>query len=129
MMKFADRLAFTEEEQKVVVINAKASTLLRVDRVFLVGRLLSRKVFNKERVTIVEMDEGLFLFGFESASDRSLVHKGGPWLYDGVLLVLVEADSLAHPTSIPLRVQEFWVQVKGLPFGYMTHHMGQFIGN
>lgn len=42
MIKFVDRLAFTEEEQWVVVINEKGSALLRTNRIFLVGRVLSR---------------------------------------------------------------------------------------
>ncbi|KAM1624199.1 hypothetical protein COP1_022337 [Malus domestica] len=40
VIKFADRLALTEEEQWIVVIDEKESTLLRTDRVFLVGRVL-----------------------------------------------------------------------------------------
>lgn len=50
-------------------------------------------------------------------------------MHDSALLVLVEADSLLHPASIPLWVHEFWVQVKRLPLTYMTRHIGQFIGN
>ena len=116
VMKFADRLALTEEEQRVVVIDDKESALLRADMVFLVGRVLSRKVLNKERfkrqmlnlwhpkarVTIVEMDDELLSFGFDSVREQSIVQKGGPWLYDGALLVLAEANNLAHPAGIPL---------------------------
>lgn len=61
----------------------------------------------KARVTIVEMDDGLFSFGFDNIHERSLVQKGGPWLFDGALLVLAEADNMAHPASIPLNSQEF----------------------
>lgn len=76
----------------------------------------------------MEMDDGLFSFGFENIREHSLVQKGGPWLYDGALLVMAEADSLAYPASIPLKFQEFWIQVKGLPLAYMTRHMGQLLG-
>ena len=127
----------------MVVIDEQKSALLRANKVFLVGRVLTRKAFNKERfkrqmvnlwrpktrVTIVELEDGLFSFGFDSRRERALVQKGGPWLYNSALLALAEADNLAHPTSIPLLTQEFWVQVKGLPFPYMTRHMGQFLGN
>lgn len=50
-------------------------------------------------------------------------------MYDGALLVLAKAENLAHLASVPLRLQEFWIQVKRLPFAYITCHMGQFIGN
>lgn len=143
VMKFVARLVLTKEEQRVIVIDDKECALLRANRVFLVGRMLSYKLVNNERfkchmvnlwrpkakVTIVEIDDRLFSLGFESIQECSLVQKGGPWLYDGALLVMAEADSLAHPASILLKFQEFWIQVKGLPLAYMTRHMGQFIGN
>lgn len=37
VMKFANRLTLTEDEQHVVVIDAKVSTLVRADRVFWLG--------------------------------------------------------------------------------------------
>lgn len=62
------------------MIYDRESALLRANKVFLVGRVVTRKVFNKKRfkrqmmnlwrskarVTMVEMDEGLFSFGFDS---------------------------------------------------------------
>ena len=143
VMNFANRLDLTAEEQRVVVIDDKESALLRADRVFLVGRVLSRKAINTERfkrqmhniwrpkarVTIVALEDGLFSFSFDNAHERSMVQKGRPWLFDGTLLVLAEADNLAHPSRILLNKQEFWIQVKGLPLAYLTRHIGQFIGN
>lgn len=83
----------------------------------------------KAKVTIVELKEGLFSFGFDSKRERAMVQKRGPWLFDGGLLALAEADSLAQSDNIPLSCQEFWIQIKGLPLAYMTRHMGQFVGN
>ncbi|KAM1482937.1 hypothetical protein ACFXTO_035182 [Malus domestica] len=57
-----------------------------------------------------------------------MILKGEPWLYDGALLVLGEADTLAHPSWIALNTKEFWIEIKGLPLAYMTRHIGQFIG-
>lgn len=141
--KFADRFALTAEEQAAVVIDDKEGALLRNTRVFLVGRVLTSKLFNKERfkrqmfnlwrpkakVTIVELEDGLFSFGFDSIRERTMIKKRGPWLYDGALVVLAEAKDFVKPAVIPLITQEFWIQVKGLPLPYMTRHMGQFIGN
>lgn len=83
----------------------------------------------KAKVTIVDLDDNLFSFSFDNNQERAMVLKGGPWLYDGALLVMAEADTLAHPVRITLHDQEFWIQVKGLPLAYMTQHIGQFIGN
>ena len=120
VMKFAEGITLTVEEQRVVVIDDHDSALLRANKVFLMGRVLTRKTFNKERfkrqmvnlwrpktrVTIVELEDGLFSFGFDSRRERTMVQKGGPWLYDGALLVLEEANSLVHPASIQLVNQE-----------------------
>lgn len=140
---FSARLALTEEEQQIVVVEKKDGLLLKTTKVFLVGKVLTRKPLNierfkkqmqflwrpKARVTIVELAQNLFSFGFDSARDRSVIHRGGPCLFDGSLLVLAEADDLTQPNKIPLRLQELWVQLKGIPPPYMTRQKGQFIGN
>lgn len=135
---FAMWLALTTEEQRVVVIDDKEGFVLKTTKAFLVVKVLSRKSISKERfkrrmmhlwrpkakVTIVELDDNLFSFSFDNNRERAMVLKGGHWLYDGALLVMVEADTLAHPVRITLHDQEFWIQVKGLPLAYMTQHIG-----
>lgn len=49
-------------------------------------------------------------------------------MFNGYLLILVEADEKVNPIRIPLVMQEFWIQVKGLPLSYMTMAMGRMIG-
>lgn len=83
----------------------------------------------KARVSIEELEDDLFSFGFDNRRQKTMVLKGRPWMYDGALLVLAEADTLAHPSRIALHTQEFWIQIKGLPLAYVTRHIGQFIGN
>lgn len=126
------------------MIDKQEELSLRSSRVFLVGRVLSQKPINKENfkrqmqslwrpkesVLIVELKGDLFAFGFNTKHDRTMIHRGGPWLYNKqALLLLAEADDITHPTRIPLMYQEFWVQIKGLPLCYMTRKMGKFIGN
>lgn len=91
VMKFANRLALTMEEQRVFLIDDKDSALLHADKVILVRRVLSCKAFKKERfkhqmlnmwcpkarVTIMEMDDGLFSFGFDSVQERLIMQKKG----------------------------------------------------
>lgn len=127
----------------MIVVDKKDGLLLKTSEVFLVGKVLTRKSVNKERfkkqmqylwrpkakVTIVELENDLFSFGFDSVRDRTTVLRGGPGLFDGCLLILGVADELTYPSRIPLRLQEFWVQIKGLPLTNMTRQMGQFIGN
>mgnify|MGYP003366609363 CR=1 FL=1 len=74
----------------MVVIYDHESTLLKTNKVFIVGQMLTRKAFNKEqfkrqmlnlwrpkiRAMIVELDDGLFSFGFDSQRERMMVLKG-----------------------------------------------------
>lgn len=113
---FAARLTLTSEEQMVVLVDDKEGAFLRMTKVFLVGRVLCPKPVVKERfkrqmmhlwrpkakVMIVDLDDDLFSFSFETKCERVMVLKGGLWLYDGALLILVETDTLAHPNTIQL---------------------------
>ncbi|XP_048439353.1 uncharacterized protein At4g02000-like [Pyrus x bretschneideri] len=120
------------------------ATTLKFSSVFLVGMVLSHKAMNKEAfkrhmrnlwrpkatVVVTDLEDNRFTFGFNSMQERTTILHRGPWLYNKqYLLLLGEADTLAYPAQIPLHIQEFWVQFKGLPLCYMTRHMGEFLGN
>lgn len=89
---FATRLDLTTKENRVVVIDDKEGSLLKMTKAFLVGKVLSRKPISKERfkrcmmhlwrpkakVTIVEFDDDLFSFGFDNNRERAMVMEG--WL-------------------------------------------------
>lgn len=107
VLKFAERFTLIANEQMAVVIDDRDGALLRTTKVFLVRRVLTSKVFNKDRfkrlmlnlwrpkprVTIVELKGGLFSFRFNNHRERALI-------------------------------QEFWIQVKRLHHAYVTRHMG-----
>lgn len=142
--KFASKFAITEDEQKLVVVDRDKALALRSSRGFLMGEVLTSKPLNKENfkrhmrslwrpkanVLIVKLKADIFAFGFNTKQERTMIHRGGPWLYNKQsLLVLEEADDIAHPTRMKLSFQEFWIQIKGLPLCYMTRQMGKLIGN
>lgn len=125
------------------MVDDKEGSILISTKAFLVGKVLSHKPDGKKRfkrrmmhlwrpkarVTVVELDDDMFSFGFDNKRERAMVLKGEQWLYESALVILAEADTLANPNQIPLYAQEFWVQIKSLPLAYMTWHMGQFIEN
>lgn len=141
--RFQSRFALTVEECTEVVVDSKEVAAIRISRWLLVGKLLADKSFNKEsfkrtlgslwrpkaRVTIVEIEHGLFSFAFPTKGERDKVLAGGPWLFDGFLLVLAVADGAVNPYKLALTNQEFWIQVKGLPLAFMTRKMGSIIGS
>lgn len=54
------------------------------------------------RVTITEMEKGLYLFQFYNHLDMEGVEGGGPWSFDNYLLVLGRAQVGVAPATIPL---------------------------
>ncbi|KAH0997274.1 hypothetical protein GBA52_021138 [Prunus armeniaca] len=48
-------------------------------------------------------------------------------LFNGYFLALAKATGITNPKHIPILKQDFWVQVKGLPFGYITRTVGKII--
>lgn len=74
----------------------------------------------KTNVLIFKQENDRFAFGFNSRQERSMVQRGGPWLYNKqTLLVLEEANDVTRTPTFLLKFQEFWVQIKGLPFCHM----------
>ncbi|CAL2258857.1 unnamed protein product [Prunus armeniaca] len=139
---FSHRFVLTDVEQQEIVIESKENIGVKTDKFFLVGAVLSDKPVNKEalrktfyaiwkpkaHVTIVELEQNRFFFAFNTNLERATILNGGPWLFNGYLLILAEANEKVNPTRIPLVMQEFWIQVKGLPLSFMTRAMGQMIG-
>ncbi|CAB4272948.1 unnamed protein product [Prunus armeniaca] len=123
---FASQFVPTEEEQQVLVVEGGNVGLLRTTKFVLVGKVLTKKPFNKEAfkrametlwrpkawVEIVTLEDYLFMFAFSSRQDRARILGGGPWAFNHYLLVISEADDV----------------VRGLPLVYMTRAMGKEIG-
>lgn len=142
MESFTSHFVLMEDELKPLVIREEAAMQVRSTKFFLVGKLLSRKHVNKEafkrtmralwrpkaKVVIAEFKPDRFVYAFNTVEERTIVLNGGPWTFDKCLLVLAKVDSLSNPARVPLVRQEFWVQVKGLPFEFMTEEMGKMIG-
>ena len=82
-----------------------------------------------KRVTITKSVADRFLFQFHHKVDAARVLDEGPWLYDNFHIALDRISPGAVPSSVPLNHIEFWVQVHGLPFGFIQPKVGQGIGS
>lgn len=143
LTEFSSRFALTNAEQEGVVIDSITVIGIRTKRFLLVGKLLTDKPYNKEalrrtlysiwrpktKVTIVDIGYQKIDCAFNSKDECDTVLRGDPWLFNGYLMVLAKADGITNPKHIPLLRQDFWVQVKRLPLGYMTRTMGKIIGD
>ncbi|XP_008222688.1 PREDICTED: uncharacterized protein LOC103322540 [Prunus mume] len=108
--QFFSRFVLTGVEQREVILDSSFNQEIKSSKFILVGKLLNDRYFNKEAA-------------------RAMILQGGPWLFNGYLLALTKANPLiTNPSLIPISIQEFWIQVKGLPLAYITSHSSPIIG-
>lgn len=131
-----------EENAELVFDDEVVADTNRFD-LCLVGRFLTEKGINVRAmkskladiwrptrgITIKEIKSGVFLFQFYHADDLQWVIKGGPWSFDNVMLLISVIPDGADPLHVPLFEIQFWIQIQGLPAGFMTETIGKQLGN
>lgn len=140
--KYAE-LVLEEEQDVVVSLPVKKTTR---HEYYLVGRLLMdkqvpelafrrtlAKVWQpKEGVNIKNLSMNNFLFKFFHVNGFERVWKGSPWNFKSRLLILAQKSADEDPNQVPLNTVPFWVQVFGVPAGYISTYVceavGKFIG-
>jgi hypothetical protein len=108
----------------------------------LIGRVLTDKqirfAYFKERlghvwkprkkVSILQADNGRFLFQFNHRLDAAKVMDEGPWLFDNYNMVIERISPSVVPASVDLNHIDLWLQVHQLPFGFIQPKVGQAVG-
>ncbi|OMO60899.1 hypothetical protein COLO4_33689 [Corchorus olitorius] len=137
-------LKLAEDELKDIIEDVPVSeAATNRARPWLVGRILTEKPFNKQgfmntmksiwrlvkEVTIVEMDDSLFLFKFQSEIDRDRVIDGCPWKFDNNLLGFAGYNGDLRPDQYVFTKGPFWIRVYELPMGMRSESMARTIGN
>jgi len=69
------------------------------------------------------------LFKFHHKADAARVFDEGPWLYDNFHIAMDRINPSVVPSFVPLDHIDFWVQVHGLPFGFIQPKVGQGLGS
>lgn len=139
-----DQLALEEEEEELEVPGEEDHHEQNLDpQLCLVRRFLTNRSLRihmmKQRmagvwrpgrgITIKEVDGDRFLFQFYHKVDIQRVLKGGPWSFDGHLLILGMMQHGEIPQQVELYKVPFWVQVHNIPVGFMTVAVGQLLAN
>lgn len=55
--------------------------------------------------------------------------NGGPWSFDGAMLAVSMIEKGLDPLEVPLFELSLWVQLHGLPNGFMTKSAGKQLGH
>ncbi|KAK1397877.1 hypothetical protein POM88_007740 [Heracleum sosnowskyi] len=107
------------------------------------GRMLSGRSVNKKglknlfeslwqskaSVKIEDYTEGIVTLTFESEVVKNRILRGQPWHFAGSYLILMEANAMVQITTTELLQQiPFWVQVHGLPLGFLVKPLGERLG-
>lgn len=139
-----ERMSLVEEDDDVTVLHVDNNGgQIMEDGLCLVGRFLSDKPIRshimKERlagvwrpgkgVTIDEPEPGLFIFQFYHKIDLQRIFSGGPWSFDNYMLVLAVLEAGQRPEEVDLSRVNMWVQIHGLPAGFMSQAVGEHLGN
>lgn len=80
-------------------------------------------------VNIRGLKPHIFLFQFYHKDDMKWVLNNGPWTFDNACLVLNTVKTGEDPVNVMLNEIEFWIQIHGLPVGYMTEMVEKQLGN
>lgn len=91
--------------------------------------VIRRIWFIKEIPKVEEVSHNTFLFAFRSESDRNKVWQRRPWTLNKSHIMLCEWKLKDALDEISFDGTTFWVQIKALPFQFMTKKNAEMIGN
>ena len=136
-------LNLTEDEQDSVVVDDKLKRGTQVDdQRWLVGKLLTRRPFNKDamlrtfkvvwkiskEVEVYVLDSNMFVFKFASTKDKDKVLEGSPWSFEKKLLMLKQYDGNIRISDYYFGSASFWVRIYGLPLKLMNVETAKMLG-
>lgn len=80
-------------------------------------------------ISIKELEQGIFLFHFYHKEDMQWVTKGGPWMFDNVMMILETVAAGEDPLKVQLWHLNIWIQIHDLPMSFMLEFVGKQLGN
>ncbi|KAK3211310.1 hypothetical protein Dsin_016016 [Dipteronia sinensis] len=109
-----------------------------------IGNLCANLTLRKKDEHVLHLQEGLKLVGMQrlvlslvgkvltnkmSMEDWCRILAGGPWTFDGALIVLEEPSGKRDIDNMRFSCSEFWVQIHRVPLLCMTREIGHFLGS
>ncbi|KAF7138348.1 hypothetical protein RHSIM_Rhsim07G0162600 [Rhododendron simsii] len=110
-------------------------------RFVLVGKILASKVLNisgvqkiiekawrtEEEFSISPWRDNVYAFGFKNEDDLCRIISKSPWSVMGSILILRKWDKKKSFSELDFSFSPFWVQIHGLPLGYLNVKTGSAI--
>ncbi|KAL5847373.1 hypothetical protein ACOSQ3_010897 [Xanthoceras sorbifolium] len=88
-----------------------------------------KKIWRTQQSVDVEVvRDNIFVFQFRNQQDRKRVLAGGPWCFNGGLLVLEEPLDASNITRMRFNKDEFWIQIHNIPIFCMNREVDSFLG-
>ncbi|KAL6180323.1 hypothetical protein ACLB2K_046987 [Fragaria x ananassa] len=72
--------------------------------------------WNLKGKLLVREEESRFVFQFKSKVERDWIAGGGPWSFNGGMLILAEYNGLSSVEDVSLNHLEVWILIAGLRF-------------
>ncbi|KAH7850050.1 hypothetical protein Vadar_027130 [Vaccinium darrowii] len=130
------------EDDEIVLDDGLVQEAVLTCRFSFLGKLLTTKRYNTlatkdslrrawgmpTTLKIVKLDANLFHFQFESEEQFLKVINGGPWNCDNHLLVIRVWEQGLASKEVAFHSIECWVQIWGLPVGFITPVIGETNG-
>lgn len=142
--KLYERLTIGEEddEDNGIIVGA-VEEQNKKESFLLVGRFLTEKNINfqamqnvlaslwrpKEGMEVHDIGGYIYSFVFYHVLDLRKVMEGGPWSFEQNMLVYHQIHNEEDPSQVALNVMNIWVQIHGIPKGFILEFFLESIGN
>ncbi|KAF7153435.1 hypothetical protein RHSIM_Rhsim01G0139400 [Rhododendron simsii] len=129
------------EEPVIISLDESFEECPQSAQFVLVGKILSSKILNKigvqkviekawrteEEFSISPWKDNVYAFGFKNEDDLCRIISKGPWSVMGSLLILRKWDQSKAFSDLDFSFSPFWIQIHGLPLGFLNPKAGMEI--
>ncbi|KAE9461554.1 hypothetical protein C3L33_06540, partial [Rhododendron williamsianum] len=129
------------EEPVIISLDESFEECPQSAQFVLVGKILSSKILNKigvqkviekawrteEEFSISAWKDNIYAFGFKNDDDLCRIISKGPWSVMGSLLILRKWDQSKTFSDLDFSFSPFWIQIHGLPLGFLNPKAGMEI--
>lgn len=129
------------EEPVIISLDESFEECPQSAQYVIVGKILSSKILNKigvqkviekawkteEEFSISSWKDNVYAFGFKNEDDPCRIISRGPWSVMGSLLILRKWDQRKTFNDLDFSFSPFWIQIHGLPLGFLNPKAGMEI--